>query len=191
MNEIAVIHDTSVWASFVKFPIWGAARLWRDGRLARPGRPDARLSPFEHAAYPASLLQFDGFDRQVPVRLEDREAPLLLTIVGIFIGKELFLEGVFVEGLVRDRGVFKDDGDAVVPAAVFGRVIAGLIHPHLHHAPHFYFFFQERIVILLEELEKFVGVAPPRFVVVLDDERLFAGGSRLGMGGNWCEDCGK
>jgi hypothetical protein len=70
----------------LKFPILGAARLWRDGRLARPGRPDARFSPFAHAPYPASLLQFDGFDRQIPVRLEDREAPLLLTLVGVFIG---------------------------------------------------------------------------------------------------------
>src|SRR5215471_9255164 len=69
--------------------------------------------------------------------------------------------------------------DAVGPAAVFGGVIARLVHPDLQHASHFHLLFEQRIVVLFEELEELVGVAPLRFVIVLDYEGL-AGVGGLG-----------
>src|SRR5579871_1325892 len=116
--------------------------------------------------------------------LEDGEAALLLVLVSILIRKELLLEGVFVERLVGYGGVLEDNGDAVVPATVFGSVVAGLVHPDFEQAANLHFFFQQRIMIFLEELEVFVGVSPACLVVVLDDEGLIGGGGRgLGEGG--------
>ena len=88
------------------------------------------------------------------------------------------LQGGLVKGFVCHRGVLEDDGDAVVPAAVLCCVIAGLIHPNLCDPAHFHFFLQDGIVVLLEKLEKLVGIAPLGLVVVLHGERLVGRGGR-------------
>src|SRR5580765_5196715 len=80
------------------------------------------------------LIQLDCFDGHVPVRFKNGETALLFMLVGILVRKHLFLECLFVEGFVGDRGVLEDYGDAVVPTAILGRVIARLVHPDLHHA---------------------------------------------------------
>src|ERR1700721_1361954 len=85
------------------------------------------------------------------------------------------LEWLFVDRLISDGGILENDGDAEVPASVFCGVVAGLIHPDFYDAAHFVFFFQQRIMIFLEELEEFVGVSPLGFVVVLDDEGMVGG----------------
>ena len=77
---------------------------------------------------------------------------LLLSLVGLLVREELLLQSVFVEGLVGNRSILEDDGDAIVPTLVFGRVITGLIYPDLQHPAHFHFFLQQRVVILFEEL---------------------------------------
>ena len=102
--------------------------------------------------------------------IEDFEAALLFALVGVLVGKELLEERGGIESVVSDFGVLEDDGGAIVPAAVFGGVIAGSDREYLQDAAELHFFLQQRVVIFLEERDKFVGVTPFCFVVVLDDE---------------------
>ena len=57
-------------------------------------------------------------------------------------------------------------------------MIARLVHPHLEHASHLHLFFQQRIMIFLEQSQEFIGISPLRLVVVLDDEGLARRGGR-------------
>src|SRR5208337_1060611 len=112
---------------------------------------------------------------------QDLEAPLLLLRVGCLVGEKLLLERVLVERLIGGGRVLEDNGDAVVPTAVFGCVVARLVHPDFEHPPYLDLLFQQWVVVLFKELEEFIGVAPLGFVVILDDERLagIIGGSGL------------
>src|ERR1017187_1012253 len=130
-------------------------------------------------------VQVHHLHRQVPVRVEDLEAPLLFALERILVGIHLLLQRGFVKGFVGHGGVLEYDGHAEVPAAVFGGVIARLVHPYLGDAPHLRFFFQHGIVVLLEELQKFLGVATLCFVVVLHAKGFVRGcWSRLSDGNN-------
>ena len=59
--------------------------------------------------------------------IEDFEAALLFLLEGVLIGEELFEKGRGVVAIVGDGGIFVNDGDAIVPAAVFGCVIISLV----------------------------------------------------------------
>src|SRR5208337_471102 len=75
-------------------------------------------------------VQIDRLHRQVPMRVEDFEAALFFALERILVGIHLLLQRSLVEGLVGDSGVLEDDGHAEIPAAVFGSVIARLVHPN-------------------------------------------------------------
>lgn len=89
---------------------------------------------------PLLLRRRNVRDRQIPMPGEDLEAALFFFLVGFLIGPELFDECLLIGvGAGRDGRVLVDDGHAIVPAAVFGGVIARLIHPNLEHPAHFHF----------------------------------------------------
>ena len=69
-------------------------------------------------------VQVDVLDGQVPVRIEDFKAALLFLLVRLLVGIELFDERFLVEAIIGDGGILKDDGDAVVPSTILGRVVA-------------------------------------------------------------------
>src|SRR2546430_1547815 len=106
-------------------------------------------------------------DWQIPMRVENLESPLLLALERFLIGIQLLLQRCLIEGLISYSRVLEDDGYTKVPAAVFGRVVARLIHPDFRDASELHFFLEHGVVILLEQPQKFVGVSPLGFVVVL------------------------
>src|SRR5262249_47796563 len=119
--------------------------------------------------WPLFGVEFDALDGHVPMGFEDFEAALFLLFVGVLVGKELLQQGAVVGIGVRGGGVLEDDRGAVVPSAVFRGVIARRVGEHLEDAAHLDLFLQHGIVILLEEQDELVGVAPLGLVVVLDD----------------------
>src|SRR5580704_11027488 len=129
----------------------------------------------------ALLFQIYRLYGQIPVGVENFETALFFARVGRLIGELLFLERIFVEGLIGHGGIFEDDSYAIIPAPVFRGVVAGLVHPDLEQAAHLNFFIEQRVVIFLEELQEFIGVSPFCFVIVFDDKWLAGcGGSSLG-----------
>src|SRR5271157_604123 len=69
--------------------------------------------------------------RQVPVAQQDLESPLFLALVSLLIGPELLDETLFVwVGGGRHRRVLVPDGDAIIPAPIFGGVVGGLLDFH-------------------------------------------------------------
>ncbi len=58
------------------------------------------------------------------MRVQDLEPALLLTLVRFLIGIELLGERRLVKVLVGHGGVLEDNGHAIIPAAIFCRVIA-------------------------------------------------------------------
>src|SRR5215472_9389348 len=127
-------------------------------------------------------LQFHCLDRQVPMRIQDLKAPLLFPFVGFLIRPELLLDGCLVESFVGHGRVPEDNGHTIVPAPVFGGVVAGLVHPDFQHPSHLDFFPQQRIVVLLEQSQELVRMSPPGLVVILDDERLIRSATEV-LGG--------
>src|SRR5207247_641070 len=106
----------------------------------------------------------------LPVSKPNLEPPLLLAFEGLLIGIELFDDWLFAR-LVRCGGhVLEDDCDAVIPSPVFGRVISRLHSGHAEYSPGLNLFLEYRKVILLEQPDELIGVAPLGLVVVLGDE---------------------
>src|SRR5437868_4170333 len=69
-------------------------------------------------------------------------------------------------------------------------MVTRLVHPDFQHATHLDFFFQQWVVVLLEQAQEFFRISPLGFVVVLDGERLASCGGcvlRLGQCGNYTE----
>src|SRR4029077_18810543 len=121
--------------------------------------------------------------RQVPMRREALEAVLLLPPERLLIGEQPLELGVG-ERLVRRRRVLPYDRDTIVPAAVLSRVKARRLRGHLLRVAELDLAFQYREMILLEESDELVRVAPADLVVVLHHERLGrAGRWRLGHAG--------
>src|SRR5207248_9181846 len=123
----------------------GASRRGRAGRprraaVSRPGEIDA-----DH--------------RQVPMRREDLEAPLLLAPEGVLVGEQA-LELRFGERFVRRGGVLPHDRDAIVPAAVFGAVKTRRFRADLLRVTQLDLPLQHREMVLLEESDELVGIAP-------------------------------
>src|SRR5216683_2926004 len=105
-------------------------------------------------------VEVEVLDGHVPVGVEDFEAALLLFLVGVLVGEKLLEEGRGVEIVVGDLGVLEDDGGAEIPAAVFGGVIARHLREDFENAAQLDFLFQDGIMILLEQSNEFLGVAP-------------------------------
>src|SRR5205823_263508 len=132
-------------------------------RRARAGRP--------HRAAASRPGEIDADQRQVPMRREDLEAPLLLAPEGVLVGEQA-LELGFGERFVRRGGVLPHDRDAIVPAAVFGAVKTRRFRADLLRVTQLDLPLQHREMVLLEESDELVGIAPADLVVVLHHERL-------------------
>ncbi len=104
--------------------------------------------------------------------VENLESPLFLALVRGLIRVHLLDQRLFVEGAECRSGILEHDRHPEIPACIFAHVIAGRCHFHRLHAPHLNLLLQQRIVVLLEEIEEFLLVAPLHFVVVLDHEGL-------------------
>src|SRR5881397_2293156 len=104
---------------------------------------------------------------------------LLFAPEGVLVGKQA-AQLRLGERLVWRRGVLPHDRHAIVPAAVLGAVKPGRLRGDLLRLSQLDLALQDWIVVLLEEPDEFIGVAPADLVVVLHDERLTrAGGRRL------------
>src|ERR1700739_611769 len=101
-----------------------------------------RRNPLARYADSRLFLQISSFHRQVPMRVEDFEAALLFPLKCFLIGVHLLLQRGLVEWLVGDGGVLEDDGHAIVPAPVFGGVVARLVQPDFGDAAEFHLFFK-------------------------------------------------
>jgi hypothetical protein len=118
------------------------------------------------------------------------EAALLLALVGFLVGPELFNEGVFIRiGGGGGGGILVDDGDAIVPAAVLSGVVGRGLDFDGENAAGRLDLFEQRVMVLQEEREEFLLMAPLALVVVLDGVglagRALCGGApwvRSGMG---------
>jgi hypothetical protein len=100
-------------------------------------------------------IQINILNRHVPVRVKDFEAMLLFALVGILVGKKLLEERRGIKRVVSDLGVLEDDGGAIVPAAVFGAVVARRGREYFQYPPQFHFFLKQWIVIFLEQRDEF------------------------------------
>src|SRR5271167_5021847 len=128
--------------------------------------------------------EVDVLDGQVPMGVEDLEAMLLFALIGLLIGEELLEQRLFVEAVIGGGGVLEDDGDAVVPAAVFGGVIARRDSAYFEQPTEFNFFLQQWVMVLLEQRDELLSVSPFHLVVVLDDEGfVLSVGLRRSQGG--------
>src|ERR1700730_9095475 len=126
---------------------------------------------------PRSELRFqiDRLYRQVPMSVENFETPLLFALESFLVGVHLLLESRFIERFMGHGRILEDNGHAKIPPSVFRSVIARLVHPDLGDASHLHFFFEHRIVILLEQLQKFIRMPPLRLVVILHHKGFFWG----------------
>src|SRR6266851_2923467 len=127
-----------------------------------------RLLPERTSLWSASpRVEVHVLDRQIPVGIENFESPLFFLLVRFLIRIESLDQRGAVEIVVGNRGALEDDGHPVIPAAVFGHVIARRGHAYLQHAAQLDLLFQNWIVVFLEERQEFFGVTPFRLVVVL------------------------
>src|SRR5580700_2993048 len=100
-------------------------------------RLDANNGLFPSLPLPsnATLTRRNIRDRQIPVPHEDFEAPLFFAFVGILIRPKLLDERFLVRICGRrDGGVLVTDGDAVIPATIFGGVVSGRLDLDRKHA---------------------------------------------------------
>src|ERR1700694_640899 len=111
---------------------------------------ESGFSPCPTCAQWLLLFQVERPDGQIPMCVQNLKPTLLCALIGRLIGKELFLQSIYLKRFVGHSGILDHDGHAVVPTPVFGRVIARLVHPHLDHASHLDFFLKQGIVVLLE-----------------------------------------
>src|SRR5206468_9111389 len=65
----------------------------------------------------------------------------------------------------------KNNGGAKIPAAVLGSVITRHGGKHLENSAKLDFLLQQRVMVLFEQRDEFIGMAPFGLVVVLDNER--------------------
>src|SRR5207245_1280926 len=78
------------------------------------------------------LRQIHRDNRQIPVRFENLEAPLLFALKRVLIRKQFLQLGVG-KRFVQHRRVLPDERDPVVPAPIFGRVKARRLHGDLEN----------------------------------------------------------
>ncbi len=118
----------------------------------------------------------DVGDGNIPVGEKDFEAALFFLLISGLIGEEFF-HGFFFSGIRGggDGGVFESDGDAVIPARIFGHVIGGSLDFDGEEISGFDALLKERIVVFEEEIQEFLLMAPLNFVVVLHGVGLVGG----------------
>src|SRR5881296_149995 len=121
--------------------------------------------------------QIHGDHGDVPVPGEDLEASLLFAPERVLVGEEA-LELRLGERLVRRRGVLPYERDATIPAAILGAVEPGRLRRDGLDVPQLHLALQHGVMVLLEQAEELLGVAPAELIVVLDHERL-------GRAGGW------
>src|SRR5439155_10661753 len=80
----------------------------------------------------------------------------------------------------RQGRVLESDGDAIIPARVFGHVVRRRINLHGHHATALHAPLQQGVVVLEEQLQELLLLSPLHLVVVLHRVRLVGG--NLGRG---------
>ena len=118
---------------------------------------------------------------------QDLEAPLLFPLECFLVGKEL-LERDFVVGVVvRDLDVLPDDPHAIIPSIAFVAVVDGRFRRDLQGVARLDLFFEEGVMVLLEQSNELIGKSPFDPVVIFDRERFFfclrPGGWALGLNG--------
>src|SRR5215469_519448 len=106
--------------------------------------------------------------------VENFEASPLFPFVGVLIRKQLLLKGRGVEVVIGNSAILKNDGHAIVPAAFFGGMEAGLHRANFEDSTKLHFLFEKRVMIFLEQGDELVGVTPLGLVVVLRHERFIA-----------------
>src|SRR6266478_4386458 len=149
------------------------------------GKVNQPFTSFWKLAHRLLRLQLHALDGHVPMSSKDFKPPLLFLRIRSLVGPKLLLQRVFVERLIRGRRVLEHDGHAIVPAPVFSSVVARLVHPDLEHAAHFHLLLQQRVVVLLEQLQKLICISPLRLVIVFDHERLAGFGCGLSRERDW------
>ena len=104
----------------------------------------------------------------VPVGEKNFEAALFFALVGRLVGKK-FLHGFFFGGIrsCSDGGILEGDGDAIVPAGLFRHVVGRRFDFDGEEVAGFDALLQQRVVVLQEEIQKFLLMSPLNFVVVL------------------------
>src|SRR5881394_2968558 len=112
-----------------------------------------KLNPIELSRKRLFFCGGNVGDRDVPVGEEDFEAAFFFLLIGGLVGEEFF-HGFFFGGIGGggDGGVFEGDGDAIVPARIFGHVIGGRIDFDREEVAGFDAFLQERVVVLEEKI---------------------------------------
>ena len=106
------------------------------------------------------------------MRLQYLEPSLLFLFICRLVGEQLFEQGSAIKIVVSDGRILEYDRDAIVPAAILGRMITRSGCSDLQDSAKLYLLLQQGIVVLLEERDEFVGISPFRLVVVLRDEWL-------------------
>src|SRR5438067_104903 len=129
--------------------------------------------------------EIDADHRQVPVRREDLEAPLLLAPERVLVGEQTF-ELRVGKRFVRRRRVLPHDRHAIVPAAVLGAVKAWCLRGDLLRVAELDLALQDRKMVLLEQPDELVGETPANLVVVLHHERLRRARRRRPLGDARC-----
>src|SRR6266705_4934729 len=178
LSEPCPMDAVSLASGMDSNPVNSAFYCWLDYSLFSDRMQlDIYLHTFRAAPQSSVLnllprVEVHVLDGQVPVRVENLETPLLFLLVRFLIRIELLDQRGAVEIVVGNRSVLEDDGHPVIPAAVFRRVIARRGHAYLQHAAQLDLFFQNRIMVFLEERQEFFGVTPFRLVVVFNRERL-------------------
>lgn len=107
---------------------------------------------------------------------EELEAALLFFFVGFLVRIEFLDDGGFTG--IRgggEGGIFEDEGDAVVPAGVFGHVVGGRFDFDGKDAAGLNEFLKDGVMVLEEEIEEFFLIAPFDLVVVLHDAGFVGG----------------
>jgi hypothetical protein len=142
--------------------------LLRESRVLDNLRFNDRFRPAWSRLRRLTLPWRDIRGRKIPVRCQDLESPQFLALVGFLIGPELLDQAIFVRiGGGRHGRVLIADGDAIVPARILGHVIRWRLDFDREYAAALGDLLQQRIVVLEEELQEFLLMAPRSLVIIL------------------------
>src|SRR5271170_5175576 len=130
-------------------------------------------------------------NRQVPMRQQNLEAPLLFFLVSGLIGIKLFDEALFIRiGSRCQRRVLEDNRDPVVPALVLGHVVGGRFNLDRDYPARGNDLLKQRVMVLEEEVQKLLLMSPLDLVVILNGIRSIGRALRWrALGKEWnCRD---
>src|SRR5215471_4599951 len=90
----------------------------------------------------------DVCDRQVPVAVQDFEAPLLFPLEGLLIRPELLGESIlFRIGSCGHRRVLELNGYAIIPSRVLRHMVRGSLNLYGKHPSTLHVLLEQRIVV--------------------------------------------